>query len=358
MKQTQSVVICEGYVDLIKAWSAGVNNAVATLGTALTAAHAQLLRRHANRVVICFDADQAGQAATVRTIELLSNYDFYVKIAQIPDGKDPDEFIEKHGANAFHQQVLAQTISPTRFRLLQAKRKYRIQDESERIRYINEAMVILADVTSPTERELYMQDLASEFSVPMNILKQELQESLQKQNRKVRSHADHSKEFQSLSQTARPEIRKGQEVALLPAYHRAERMLLALMIDSADVTQQVMYEIGDQFYIEEHAAIAAHLYAFYSSHPHASSQSFVFQLEDDKLQEVATAIMMLDDVYAATNEQVLVDYIREVKKFPLVREVKLLQEQLVEAEKADDFALSLELSAKITELNKLLKQSV
>ena len=98
-----TAIIVEGYMDAISLFSAGIENVVASLGTAFTEGQAKLLSRYARRIIFCYDSDEAGQRATVRALPIMKNTGAEVFILVIPDGKDPDEFIKKHGKNEFEQ---------------------------------------------------------------------------------------------------------------------------------------------------------------------------------------------------------------------------------------------------------------
>ncbi len=353
IKNSQTAVIFEGYVDFIKAWSAGISNGVATLGTALGQAHVQVLKRYANRIILCYDADAAGQAAIDRSIELLQNQQMQVKVALIPDGKDPDEYIMKHGAEAFREQI-ANAVSATRFKMIYRRTKYNLQDEQERLNYIRYCLTVLADVRSPTERELYMKELSDEFDVSLSTLKEEFQGLLKK-----RPRSQDQRDFDSLMAFA-PASTAGQTNHLLPAYQRAERFLLALMMDNPNMTEYVMRQLGDEFHVAEHAAIAAHLYAYYSIDANASPQAFIFQLEDEHLADIATSIMMIDDVVAASaldqSMNIIDDYINEIKKRTFELRIVSLKEEMMSAERSGDLQRSAQLAAEMVAMQKQLKQ--
>lgn len=95
------IIIVEGYMDCISLHQYGITNVVASLGTALTSNQAKLLKRYANKIIIAYDADLAGQKATLRGLDILKNEDFDIKVLTVPKGKDPDEFIRTNGAEAF-----------------------------------------------------------------------------------------------------------------------------------------------------------------------------------------------------------------------------------------------------------------
>lgn len=101
MRQKQHAVIFEGYVDTIAAFRAGVTNGVATLGTSLTEDHASILKRNVQSVTICYDSDRAGVEAAFRASEILTKQGCAVKISQMPDGMDPDDYISKYETNRF-----------------------------------------------------------------------------------------------------------------------------------------------------------------------------------------------------------------------------------------------------------------
>src|SRR5690606_23110022 len=167
------VVLFEGYVDCIRAWSAGVDNGVATMGTALTAEHAALLRRYAEEAVICYDGDDAGQAAAHKCIPLLAGAGLGVRVAMLPGRTDPDEYIAKNGAEAFRRNVLDAAVSAVKFQLIYLRKSHILQDEDGKIRYLRDAVRIVAQRDSPTEREMLLKELSQEFDVSLETLKQE-----------------------------------------------------------------------------------------------------------------------------------------------------------------------------------------
>ncbi|GIQ65354.1 hypothetical protein PACILC2_39220 [Paenibacillus cisolokensis] len=118
IRKSGTVVLFEGYMDVIKAWSAGVANGVATMGTALTPEHAAALRPHADEAIICYDGDAAGQNAVLKTVPLLERAGLRVSVAMLPGGLDPDEFIDKYGPEAFVRETLEHPVSVTKFKLI------------------------------------------------------------------------------------------------------------------------------------------------------------------------------------------------------------------------------------------------
>ena len=136
----------EGYLDVIQAWQAGIENSVATLGTALTEQQAQKIAQNTETVILCYDADNAGQQAALRSIEMFQHRDCMVKVAQMPPGLDPDDYLQQYGDQAFRQEILDQALSATHFRLEQIKKRFNLTDEDQRLKCLDESIQVIANV--------------------------------------------------------------------------------------------------------------------------------------------------------------------------------------------------------------------
>ena len=162
--QTRRYILCEGNLDAISMHQAGFTTAVAGCGTALTAEQVKILSEYADEVVLCYDSDEAGQKATRRAISLLSASPLKISVLNIPDAKDPDEFIKKFGAERF-EMLLNGSNNAIEYELLQAKGKYDIATPDGRLNYIKDAIGVLAGRITPTERDVYAGRLAEETDV-------------------------------------------------------------------------------------------------------------------------------------------------------------------------------------------------
>ena len=148
------IILTEGYMDTLSLHQAGFDCAVASLGTALTGDHAQLLARYTKEVVIAYDGDGAGVSAAQRAIGLLEKTGMKVRVLRMKGAKDPDEFIGKYGAEAF-AKLLDQSENHIEYRIDQVKGKYDLTDDAQRVEFLKEAVPILAQLPSPAEREIY-----------------------------------------------------------------------------------------------------------------------------------------------------------------------------------------------------------
>ena len=162
--ELKNIIIVEGYMDAISLYQRGITNVVASLGTALTEAQGRLLRRYSERVTIGYDSDGAGQAATLRGLEILQNIGCDVRILQISGAKDPDEYVIKYGPERFLKCV-EQAISLVEFKVKMLKQSLKLDNINDKIKFLNQVAKILSNVTNSIERELYVEKIANEYNV-------------------------------------------------------------------------------------------------------------------------------------------------------------------------------------------------
>ncbi|WP_040675000.1 DNA primase [Paenibacillus terrigena] len=349
-KQNQ-IVLFEGYADVIQSWDAGVTNGIATMGTALTTEHLNQLKTQAEEIVICYDGDDAGQAAAMKAIPMLEQADFRVSVGILPDRMDPDEYIKTHGKERFRQQIIESAVAPTKFKLIYLKKSHILLEDGGKQRYVREATKLIAELQSPTEREVYLKDLAIQFPIfDYETLKQECNEfriALQKK----KPVGDNNDNWWN---NVMNEKRVTEPPNLLPAYHNAERTMLAMMLQDLDVTRYVEERLGYEFNVEDHAALAAYLYAYYAQGKEPDISRFIASLSDDRLEKIAISISMME-VPMDFNTQVLDDYIREIHKVPKQLEIKRKKEEVLEAVRAGDSSRAAQLGIEIITLERDLK---
>lgn len=162
--KSDSIILCEGNLDVISLHQAGFTNAVAGLGTALTEEQAHLLSHYTGEIFICYDSDEAGQKATRKAISILGKTTLKVRIIHMTGGKDPDEIIQKFGAEGF-KRCLDSAANDVEFSLLSERSKYDISSPAGRSDYLKAAAAVLASLNSPVELDIYISRLSEEFSV-------------------------------------------------------------------------------------------------------------------------------------------------------------------------------------------------
>lgn len=182
---SRTLILCEGYMDVIAVNQAGFQNAVATLGTALTNEQALLMKRYADEVIICYDADEAGQKATARAIPLLRNAGLNIRVLNIPSGKDPDEFIRSHGADgpAAFRDIIEKSGNDVEYRLQKLKNQYNTETSEGRVGYLNAAAQLIATINGDIERDVYTSIVCKEFEVDKEAFKRQVNSNIRRKNR-------------------------------------------------------------------------------------------------------------------------------------------------------------------------------
>ncbi|MCZ0755572.1 DNA primase [Anoxybacillus sp. J5B_2022] len=339
IRKQQQAVLFEGFADVISAVQAGVANAVATMGTALTDEQARILRRNVETVVICYDGDAAGTEAAVRAAELLAQAGCHVKVATIPDGLDPDEYIRRYGPERFQGNVIESSRSFMAFKMAYLRRGKNLQNENDQIRYIEEVLREISRLSNPIEWDYYLRQLANEFSLSLSALQQQL-ERYKKTKEPV--HAD----------SGRTAVRQPLQKKLLPAFHNAERMLLAHMLRSREVAFNVQQAVQGEFNIEEHRAVAAYVYAFYEEGNEPDVSALLARIPNELKPLVTELSMMLINENLSSQE--LNDYIKHVLNYPKWLKIKEKEQEKMEAERQKDFLKAARIAQEILEMKKRL----
>lgn len=169
----ENIIVVEGYMDAISLHQYGVTNAVASLGTAFTENQAKLLKRFSNEIIIAYDSDIAGQAATLKGLAILEKEGCTVKVLTIPSGKDPDEFIRKEGANAFKERIM-KSISLIEYKIENAKKGLNIENIQDRIKFTKEFSMLLKNIESNVEIEAYIKKYSNTMRVSEEAIYAEL----------------------------------------------------------------------------------------------------------------------------------------------------------------------------------------
>lgn len=174
---SKTIIMVEGYMDAVSLHQRGIHNAVASLGTALTEAQGRLLRRSCEKVIIGYDADGAGQAATLRGLEILQNLGCDIRILQIEGAKDPDEFVVKYGPERFKMYV-DKAISLVEFKVKMLKKSLDLDNVNDKIKFLNEVAKIVAKVENSMEREVYVDKISLEYKVSKDAIYAEINKLL------------------------------------------------------------------------------------------------------------------------------------------------------------------------------------
>lgn len=222
----KTIIIVEGYMDAVSLHQRGISNAVASLGTALTEAQGRLLRRSCEKVVIGYDADGAGQAATLRGLEILQNLGCDIRILQIEGAKDPDEFVVKYGPERF-QKYVDSAISLVEFKVKMLKRQLNLENVNDKIKFLNEVANILSKIENNMEREVYIDKISLEYKVSKEAIYAEV-------NKKLYGNSQTEKKLERPVTTIREVKQDVAEKEVDEKTKKTESLIIYLLINYPD----------------------------------------------------------------------------------------------------------------------------
>lgn len=176
---TKRLILCEGYMDVIAVNQAGFDNAVATLGTAITANQARLMSHYAEEIIIAYDSDGAGQKATQKAINHFADVGMRTRILRMEGAKDPDEYIKKFGRDRF-KMLIDGSDDANDFMLDRCEDGIDISTEAGRVELLRRASKVLAAIESPLEREVYISRTSRKCDIPTEVLKTHIDSLLKK----------------------------------------------------------------------------------------------------------------------------------------------------------------------------------
>ena len=220
MRKQEFVVLVEGYMDVIGVWRAGITNAVATCGTALTQQQVRSMRRHVNTIIVNFDSDQAGQNAVERSIEILLREGLNVQVLELPGGQDPDDFCSAHGAEAYKAQV---ERAPRYFIWLadRARKQFDTSSSEGRVAAFEHMLPSINLLPDEIRRAAVATELADQLGIARSLVLERFRRSTNRR-RRTPPPVDDSDGFSA-----------------------AERVLLHLFADSADARAELLADANE-----------------------------------------------------------------------------------------------------------------
>ena len=252
---TRQLILAEGQMDAIAMHEFGFTNAVATLGTALTQEQANLIARYADEILICYDNDEAGKKATERAIPIFNKTGIKIKVVNMQGGKDADELLRTYGKERFND-IIKGSANETEYKLSKAREKYNLFTDDGKIRFLNEASMILASCP-PVERDIYTSRLSDELKINKESLTSQVQSSskkIYKQQRTEKAKADTKMMLNSFEDKNNPERQKHLRAG------KAEEALIASLMRNPDFYKKVKEQFTpDDFVTDFNKRIITHL---------------------------------------------------------------------------------------------------
>ncbi len=234
IRRQKKAIVVEGYTDVILACQEGITNIVASLGTALSQLQARAIRAQAEEVIIAYDADTAGEAATERGLDILKEFGCLVKVAEFPEGFDPDSYIRSKGKEAF-KDIINKSRPLTEYRLQNLKEKYNLNQPEEKMLFIKDMLPIIASLNNMLEREEYLKRLAEDLEVSEEALRTEVKKNIKKP-RKTEKNGNILRKTEQTNYIREEEIEP------------AEKVILSLLFAYEGVFSKVVERVSDNFF--------------------------------------------------------------------------------------------------------------
>lgn len=305
---SKSVIIVEGFMDVIKLHANGIKNVVATMGTAVTKDQALLIKKLAPEVIVCFDGDDAGARATLSIIDELASVGVTPKVVRLEDNMDPDDYINKHGTDNF-KMLLENPINVMDFKISYFKHDQNLTDHEEMAKYINKLIDELVKVDDDILRELSLKKISEEAKLDIDLLRNKLNEMRHNIIKPV------------------VEVLEKKAPSLVNKYINAEQNLLYYMLKSREVI--VIYNKKITFMpTDRYRYLAQEISYFYNTNKYFNLADFFSSIAEEKeIIQTVNEIENLDLKEEYTIEEID-DYINVIREYHVNYEQNRLMNKL------------------------------
>lgn len=306
LKVNDTIIVMEGFMDVIRAYSIGVVSCVATMGTALTKQNALNLKKMATNIILCFDGDKAGEEATTKAIKIFEEIDVVPKVVRLEDNLDPDEYILSRGKESFLAKI-NNPISTLEFKMNIYKGNKNFTDVEEISKYINEALKELSKLDDELLKELTIKKLEKEYGVGYDVLKKKLQS------------------FEVIKPKDLPKaVIKPKSYG---KYETAQRNLLYYMIKEKEVLEYVEEKLS-YFPNDNLRFLANEIFTFYHKYGILVVADFITSLvNEEELYKIFQEIISMNLKEKYTKEEID-DYIYLINEYPKKNKINKLEEEL------------------------------
>jgi DNA primase len=337
-------IIVEGYMDCISLHQYGITNVVASLGTAFTVNQAKLLKRYAQKIIIAYDADSAGQAATLRGLEILRNEGFDVNVLTVPEGKDPDEFIKNNGKGAF-LKLIDESISLIEYRIKKAAEGIDFNKREMLIQYVKKVTSIIADL-DPVEKDVYIKKISEETGIKEKAIYDLLRNELQKNVR--------NSENLNIDENFR------QKLYLEPAYIKDERIVLKLMLSQNSYRYIIEYINAEDMIVDAHKKIFNLIVESYNLNKEDKLKYIQLKCDDIESSKEFINIQDIDSVEQYDDETItklVNNCLVEIQKYKLEESKKDIMKKIKQCESKGLIAESIKLAQSLIEIQNKLEST-
>ena len=338
----ESIIIVEGYMDVITLHEHNITNVVASLGTALTVNQGKLLKKFVDTVIICYDADAAGKSATERGFKVLQDMGLKIKILRIPDGKDPDEFVKKNGKDKFIELV-EKSMSLNQYKLELIKEKYNLNESEDVRHFIEESLKEICIDLSSLERDEFIHNISEITKVREEIIIDTL--------RKMENFKGNYEKVNNSGYI-------GQNIHLEKSSLRIERILLKLSLKDIENYKLILqYNDEENLYSRETTPLFEKIKELYDSGKVDITKDIEAKCNDEGTVKTLIKVReepIITDGYE--DDKLIFDCIRRLKKFKLEEEIEFLNKEIKDKEKSGSVSETITLLKKMKEKQKQYKE--
>lgn len=355
IRRENEAVLFEGYMDVISAWQSGVKNGIASMGTSVTEDQMKRLDRFTDHIILAFDGDDAGSEAIYRSANYITEKThFDLEIVTFPSGMDPDDYVQKHGAEKFKEFLTHGRDTYIRFLMHYYRRDKNLNNESEQIEYIDRMLVELTKVDSLVEREIYLSQLSEEFTISLETLKAQFETVMSEaQTRQLHELKQHQQAMRNEVPTLEVSHKNETKVTVV---EQAERMLLNRLFYYEEAWFMLdKLEMNFEFVSEDYQLI----YVLFDSYRETDfdstdTEGFLDFLQEEPLKKKVAEILLMD--LGELVESEIKDYVHVIKNISPVRTlIQQKTEELKEAQRTGNTSKEKTLVFEIINLNKKLK---
>ena len=307
-RQAGFVIVTEGFMDVIALYKAGIKNAVAIMGTALTKGQIKLLKRLCKTVYLCLDGDQAGKNATIKSIDILLQADFNIKVIDLPDNLDPDEFLNKKGKEELNA-LLKKPITSLDFKMNYYYEMTNMDNYEDRKKYLEMITKEISDLDDMIDQDYYIQQLEKKSGFSKETI-------LKLVNSKMSTKIKQTNDY----------IPYQKSVRLIDKYARAERDLLYYMMNDKNVA--IMYEAKAGFMFNDtYRIIASYIVDYYRQEVVLEVADLISSIEDENLVKNIVEISQLE-LPKLEDTKAIDDYIEVIKENTVKVKIEELKKAL------------------------------
>lgn len=358
IRKENTVLLFEGFMDVIAAWQSGVKSGVASMGTSLTNEQIRRLERVAKEVVICYDGDNAGVQATNRAIQLLQeNSHFDLSIVSIPEKLDPDEYVRKYGAEAFQNLSNHGRETVFSFKMNYHRLTRNMNNEKEQLDYVNELLRELTNVQSPLERDRYLNQIAQEFQLSVHSLEEQFNQLKQEQRSVQRQERQQFYQDEMMPPPMEEPVFEENHVQNklpLTQVQKAERSLLFRLMNEQGVRQTVQQLPDFSFAHDEYQELYFLLESYATLHQSFDIADFINFLQDNQTKQLAIEIAY-QNLSEESSEREVADLLHVIALSSIAEAIEQKKIQQQEAKRVGNQQLEAELTMEIIQLARQLK---